>query len=596
MAVKKHIMLAFVSFVNPVTYKEPAKYDDIEGAPYAAVQTNEAAIVAAKRRYGEALQDVVLLLTPEVRENIKFFKDKKQTHVQYLEERLHKAFPQQKLRFHHYHLQDSKDADSMKKSISEISRIADVVKSTAAPNLPLTATMVHADMTGGMRHFSMMMLSVLQMLQYEGLSLGDVYYADNFSEKKQLFKATPIQRMFTLITGVDEFMRFGSVSAIKEYFADGEQHSEELKNLLAAMEFFSDTLRVCYTGYIPEAIARLKEAFRVFGIYDKTSLQEQVFDNLLSTLYSHYGELLTGEATQFDIIRWCVKNNFIQQALTLCTEWLADYMVDSKIAYTDNQAVQSFCNKAGESESRSGKMNFVINCNLSQLKSVRKKKTMLKTTVPLGELRTVISDKAEPKQRDNVLETYSRLADFLRGYDRFIKDYLEFKQSSKRDVEWAYFKKRQPLYARAIKLLYDKTCGQDNYNGTWTKFRGDVKYKTIKSQISDDDTLIMLLELPHEKITIMQSKPQKVIKLPATKVALFTTKALKRYDELCAMYREGILKSKLSCDKMLECLIAYNDIRELRNATNHANESRDYISIEKIKEQIIAVVDLLERS
>ena len=66
-------------------------------------------------------------------------------------------------------------------------------------------------MTGGFRHSSMMMLSIMQLLKYRGIKIGEVLYSDPNKNNPIVYQATEIQRMFTLITGADEFVKFGSV-------------------------------------------------------------------------------------------------------------------------------------------------------------------------------------------------------------------------------------------------------------------------------------------------------------------------------------------------------------------------------------------------
>lgn len=353
---ERHIMLLFVSLVSEKSFKSPVVFPGINigGRDYIAIQTNEAAIVKAKSLYGDALQDIFLLVSPEAREGVAYLRG--ESHVGYLERRMVNQFPD--LAGHFHHLPYGDNADNMDSNLLDIAAIAERVRRYALSS-EAESVMVHADMTGGMRHASMMMLSILELLKYDGLEIGDVFYTD--LAKHRVYEATQIQRMFTLINGVDEFVRFGSVNAIRDYFRN-KRLSIELQALLDAMEEFSGTIKVCYTGYIRSALKNLADAMEEFGALEEKDLQEKLFDGLLETIYDHYGVLLSGEASELDIIRWCVDNDFLQQAITLCTEWLPAYMVDNKIAYTDNDLMQYDCDGEGSKFSRDWKKQFIIFC------------------------------------------------------------------------------------------------------------------------------------------------------------------------------------------------------------------------------------------
>ena len=73
-----------------------------------------------------------------------------------------------------------------------------------------------------------------------------------------------------------------------------------------------------------------------------------MFDQVITVLRREY-DLLLSDCSKPDIIRWCVNKGFLQQAMTLCTEWLPFIYKDYQICYPlDEEKVKAEIN--GETE------------------------------------------------------------------------------------------------------------------------------------------------------------------------------------------------------------------------------------------------------
>lgn len=51
-------------------------------------------------------------------------------------------------------------------------------------------------------------------------------------------------------------------------------------------------------------------------------------------------------ATPIQIIRWCAKRKFLQQAVVFYTEWLPDYLIKSKLVEVTKKEIIDECEKA----------------------------------------------------------------------------------------------------------------------------------------------------------------------------------------------------------------------------------------------------------
>ena len=220
---------------------------------------------------------------------------------------------------------------------------------------------IHIDITGGPRHSVMLMLALIQMIKFSGAKIGMVIYANVLRKKSQndmqkgmIEDVGDIMDMFTLISGAEEFASIGNVSQIQKYFEPRGNISWCLNSLLDCMEDFSETIRVCgnYKS-MTEALSQLKSNITSYENFLKTNAgnlceQELFFGKLLPTIKNEYADIMPYggiNATPVQIIRWCVKRKFLQQAVVFYTEWLPDYLIDSDLLKVTDLAVFYECDK-----------------------------------------------------------------------------------------------------------------------------------------------------------------------------------------------------------------------------------------------------------
>lgn len=185
---------------------------------------------------------------------------------------------------------------------------------------------LHADMTGGMRNASMMMLGVMRLLEYSQIKMGRVLYSN--WEKGRVEDSADVYRFFDLVAGAKEFVHYGSIRELKAYFANETEKSAELKGLLSAMENFSESIKLCRYGEFTEAIRELDEKIKAF--LQRSDTQRYVNDSLFSTILpiiqKSYEPLLASNNDDLAIIKWCAERGYLQQAMTLYTERVPEFI------------------------------------------------------------------------------------------------------------------------------------------------------------------------------------------------------------------------------------------------------------------------------
>lgn len=341
----KHIMLLFLSEVhlNPDRTLSFSRYKNPDGMMIYCVQANESAVrrtADVLQKQGERLDCLFYFSTKQTQEEISYIDEigdeRTMTHEALFRERV------QSFAAHCIGI-DYDESMRNEESIRRALIMADTIRTfMEAQSWQPEDVELHVDVTGCFHHASMMMMAVMQLLKYGGIRMTSVRYSNR--QEQQVENVTDIYRMFNLISGADEFINFDSTREIMAYM-EGAEQTAETKRLLQTMGDFTDAVRICRTGDIALLAKELQEALKNFEQAGAVSLQEKIFLHILEVFKSEYNSLLKEDFTNFDIIRWCVEKGYLQQAMTLCSEWIPGEIVGRHIFYPVKDSIIAECNR-----------------------------------------------------------------------------------------------------------------------------------------------------------------------------------------------------------------------------------------------------------
>ena len=568
---EKNIMLAFVSVVSQNRVQNPVVYPDIQGEEYTSVQTNESAIVFAERQ--NPLSKIFFIVTDAVKNN--FVQGETEfgevTHLEFLKRRLTKNFPQLEDKFFEINYSD---AAGLEENILQVAEIADEIQNYAK-NFPQDKLKVHADMTGGFRYASMLMLSIIQLLKYRGIEIGEILYSD--PDRKTVYRLNEIQNIFTLITGADEFVKFGSVNALIEYFENAPDKS--VKNLMDAMKTFSETIKICRTNKLEDDLKNLVTQIKIFRESRGGTLKSQLFAKIIDTTESGYGKLVQGEESRIEIIRWCLEKGFWQQAMTLCTEWLPEEIVNRGIFAPKNNDVIESAKFEGRSFGRGWKQDFIIHWQ----GNIINRKANVETFCKNFRVQLLNFNK---NGAENLIDfkNYGMLKNVLSEYKSAENDFKLY-QSNK--LKLKNLAEKYPQLYSAWQIIYDKQIIKNAWRKSFGVFLKDVDYHEIFSllpKLSGED-LLKFFQIAKENIL---SQEDENIDRSAK------SKWQNRAERYISMLDDGLVGSIYDKEKTLEFLKGFYDIRTERNNINHAVENNRQ-EILKLRQMIEKYLDDIER-
>ena len=439
---------------------------------------------------------------------------------------------------------------------SQVASLTERIKADAGGYAEWHACHIYADITGGARYVTMMMTSVMQFLQYDGMRVEKMIYADfkTLSRENRIFDVHGTIDVYKLVAGADAFVSYGISRTIEEYFdydaesgTSGKPISDALKGVLRAMHTFSDAIQICQTGNIPPALSALSTAITVFldvPEEDRT-VDDRMFMQLIDTITEGYGELLgetEDEAERYvPIIRWCIDKGLLQQAMTLATEWLPVCFVRQGIV-RPVPAYISCAERAVDRMHPGWMQNFIISpafyWNTIQEMCVDTYRPILTDALESG-----IVPEGAPSLVSavrGVRQTFSQLRSNMEGLRTLPADVQE---------------------------IYELVCislEKGNRGQSWT-VRGLLQdnnaWHLIKSQIlKKKNNLLVYRLLGIKQCAFRQGNPNDI----EERWAAWEDTWIKMLDTM------GIVQTDCGRKHMMSCLRAYFYLREQRNQVNHA--------------------------
>lgn len=212
---------------------------------------------------------------------------------------------------------------------------------------------LYIDTTGGFRNAAMLFLIVGRIMSYLGIEIANIFYTSWNKGKCTVHEIKDIYDLLDLIAGFEEFLMFGSAKKLTDYCKlDGlvkdidskKPNQKSIDDLIKAMNRFSDVINISRRGEFKTELSYLAE--RLSNIrFDKDSSSEdfnyQLIKFLRDPIEKEYTSLFEPKVlnTNDDLsyIEWCLKHDYVQQALTLFKECVPTVLIEKGIIEVDKE-------------------------------------------------------------------------------------------------------------------------------------------------------------------------------------------------------------------------------------------------------------------
>ena len=331
----KNILLLVTSFVkiNNGVISE-ARYENVPGEN--TQTTNESAVRYLLEKF--PLDKIFIFASKGVRGKLVGYlgaDGKPRTHLEFFIERVKKFLPEVDDDF--FECMDFDEEKSGNENLMDVADMAGRIQKFTA-QAQGEEVVLHVDLTGGMRHINMMILELTRLLEYSGLKIGNVLYSNYKQDKSgKVEEVKNVYDLLQLIAGVEEFVNFGSVKALDIYYSDKRAKlSAPLAKLLDAMKNFAEAIKLCHYGQFTKAIQDLHDAVHDFDKNPSADVEDILMARLIGRIRENYRDLISiRDKDDRRIIRWCLDNDYLQQALTLYTERIPEYLGEKIIVLSE---------------------------------------------------------------------------------------------------------------------------------------------------------------------------------------------------------------------------------------------------------------------
>lgn len=177
---------------------------------------------------------------------------------------------------------------------------------------------IYLDSSGGSRYSVMALLQLTRILEYKGIKLKKVVYA-NIQNECTIDDVTGLYTTQNLISGMQELKDFGKVDTLKNYYTNNTTpDGKRINKLLSAIEKMTNAITFC----------RVEQLEKEMAAY-QTALEEaqQISDPIMQELMRVFREKFGAKVTIPWVIRWCLEHGMLAQALGIYREWIPKYLL-----------------------------------------------------------------------------------------------------------------------------------------------------------------------------------------------------------------------------------------------------------------------------
>ena len=244
-----------------------------------------------------------------------------------------------------------------------------------------TQVNLYIEANGGIRYVLVMLIAIINALEtvYDNIKLKKIFsmvLSDRDKDGRIYIRDTSmIYASIELVSAIKEFINYGRIKSLQDYFKKRKEISkhknldnfseevfDDINKCVNNLSQLADNLQLCRTEQIINSFYgtndtnSIKEVLEEFkNKYDKDDINNsdaKVFNDVIKNILQEYKDIYNNTDKYQNkflnlpkIIQWCIDKDYIQQALTLCSERLPKYIVENGIV-TINETLKEAASKS----------------------------------------------------------------------------------------------------------------------------------------------------------------------------------------------------------------------------------------------------------
>lgn len=228
---------------------------------------------------------------------------------------------------------------------------------------------LYIDTTGGFRNAAMLFLIVGRIMSYLGIEIANIFYTSWNKGKCTVHEIKDIYDLLDLIAGFEEFLMFGSAKKLNDYCKlDGlvkevdskKPNQKSIDDLIKAMNRFSDVINISRRGEFKTELSYLAERLSKIRFDQDSSAEDfnyQLIKFLREPIEKEYTSLFEPKMLNINddlsYVEWCLKHDYVQQALTLFKECVPTVLIEKGIIEVDKDIFCKYLEEKKLSQNKS---------------------------------------------------------------------------------------------------------------------------------------------------------------------------------------------------------------------------------------------------
>mgnify|MGYP004659213385 FL=1 len=393
---------------------------------------------------------------------------------------------------------------------------------------------IYIDTSGGARTAANMLQLLTKILEYKGYKLIESFYSNINGNEAQIQTTKDFTELTMLADAINEFVHTGRSNQLSECF-NGEKH-KEIAELMKYMDEFTDRMQLCNVSELDDILTKMRSQIEKVRMIKSDEARIVILGNLLSVIEDKFFEGNSDSIDYCRMIKWCLENGLVQQAVTIYIEKMPKYIFDNQILICDPEY---YAKTKKKNENCPNKQNT-------------------DAVIFFDEFMDSVSlvDKSDVKRLQNAIKEKFINKNYNFYVDADLKKYMnvfyEIRKSASDDFKG--YMRNISGYTGVGMNKTEKMLAEYCVNGGYTNF-----YKFVNSLCNNEQEVANIMGKKAEKIETLDKKIQTA--------ANITMKNC---------FQEGVtINKKTDINILRSILFDYIYVKAVRNHINHASDEEN---------------------
>lgn len=186
---------------------------------------------------------------------------------------------------------------------------------------------LYIDTQGGARNAALQLNAVLELLKDQNVTIRGRCAIPNFNNKvvNTIRDVEGSYKSSRLVSAMTEFKLYGRGAGLAEFFE--EETDSTTRDIVKLINEISGAIALCNINLFEKALEDMKDLSKKIQS-NRISANSQI-RLVFQDMIDDYSELLQDGRSPFDVVEWCVKKRYYQQAVTIIESKMPDMLAKS---------------------------------------------------------------------------------------------------------------------------------------------------------------------------------------------------------------------------------------------------------------------------